>query len=259
MGVVYASFPLLIIQCTWTPEVKTPLHHSSQGRIILQTSSGLNVPPNHPHTFSESFIRQTLQGISKAQELGLLQELITSSPLPRPVFSPGQINFLAPQLIRAFSQATSEELIVFHCAGDNEGASQVNGTIAVFAPSIFFLTLKNSDDYTGNKSKASSSSRNLQKHTTLLFSQKQAVLPAKEASHFMQPSAKDSWIAINYGLLSPSVTSNHEESPPPPLVSPHPGKNQTEGPTLQEQLQDLREKVNEQAEEIQRLQQTTPH
>jgi len=256
MGVVYASFLLSIIQCTWTPDVETPLHHSSQGRIILQTSSGLNVPPNHPHTFSESFIRQTLQGISQVQELGILQELLISSPLPRPVFSPGQINFLAPQLIRAFSQATSEELIFFHSTGDKEGTPPVSGTIAVFEPAILFLTLKNPDDYPGNKSKASSS-RNLQKHTTLQFSQKQAVLPAKEASHFMQPSAKDFWIAINYAALIPSATSNHEK-PTQPLVSPHPEENQSEGLTLQEQLQNLREKVNEQAEEIQRLQQITP-
>ena len=198
MGAVYASFLILTTQCTWTPEVKTPVYHSAQGRIILQTSSRLNVPSNHPHTFSESFMRQTLQGISRTQGFGILQELLVSSPPPVPVFSPDQISFLVPQLVKAFSQATSEELIVFQCTGDNEGASQVSGTVTAFAPSVFFLTLKNPDDYPGHPSTAPPSSRNLQKQTTLLFSQKQAVLPEKEASHFMKPSAKDSWIAINY-------------------------------------------------------------
>jgi|GEM_PF-2044534 len=253
------SFFILISQCTWTPEVETPIHHSQQGRIVLQTSSALNAPPKHPQILSESLITQILQGITKTQERGMLQELFTSNPAPRQAFSPAQIDFLAPQLVNAFSQATAEEIVTFQCTGDNEGASQVSGTVAAFSPAIFFLTLKNPEDYQGNPSKIASSSRNLQKPTTLLFSEKQAILPPEEAHRLRKTSAKDSWIAINYATTSPATESDPEEArSTPPIASPESEKSQPAKNSLQEQLRDLRERVDEQAEEIQRLQQAAP-
>jgi len=251
---------LFFTQCTWTPEVKTLIHQSEEGNIALQTSSAFKIPPQHPHVLTESLIKQILQGITQAQEKGILQELLISGSKPSPVFSPSQIAFLAPHLVDAFSQATSEELIGFQNLGTKEGTAHVSGTIALFPPAIFLLTIQNFGEYSGNPSKMASSSRNLQKHTTLMFSQEQAVLNPKEAQRLMKISSQDSWIGINYADLDSFMENVPKNELRPTTLIPstqseatQPGKN-----TLEEQLQDLRKKVDQQAEEIQRLQQTAP-
>ncbi|TFG64687.1 MAG: hypothetical protein E4H32_02695 [Nitrospirales bacterium] len=251
---------LLAVQCTWTPEVKTLIHQSEVGNITLQTFSEFQVPPQHPHVLRESLIRQILQGITHTQENGLLQELLISDSKPSPVFSPAQIAFLTPHLVDAFSKATAEELITFRNLGTKVGETQVSGTVAVFSPSIFLLTIQNFGEYSGNHSKMASSSRNLQRHTTLMFSPEQAALNLKEAQHFMKMSSQDSWIAINYADLVPFRGNTQEEAPRPttPIPSPQSEVTQPGMNTLEEQLQELRKKVDEQAEEIQRLQQATP-
>jgi len=251
---------LLTIQCSWTPEVETLVHNSQQGRIVLQTSSTFHIPPKHPQDLSTSLIKRILGGISKAQETGILQELFLSSSAELPAFSQAQIDFLTPQLVDAFSLATPEELIVFRTAGDEKRGIQVRGTIAVFSPTIFFLTLQNLNNYPGHSAKTASS-RNLQKKTTLMFSEKQAVLQRKDAQRFMTVPSKDSWIAIDYAALSPSMERNQneeQEQQTPPRTDRQSEKSPTDMNSIQKQLQDLRNTVDEQAKEIRRLQEAAP-
>ncbi len=250
-----------IIQCTWSPEVQTLIHSSPEGNVALQTSSEFKVPPQHPHIFSESLIKQILTGISLNQELGILQELFISDPEPSPVFSRAQIDFLAPHLVEAFSKSTSEELISFQSLGDTEGAAQANGSIAVFSPSTFFLTLQNTGSYPGNPSKMAASSRNLQKNTTLIFLQKQAMLEPKDAQRLVNISLENLWIAIDYAVLNSQMENEHKGKERKTTAPTTPLKTEETQPklnTLQKELEDLREKVGEQAEEIRRLQQTAP-
>jgi len=204
-------------------------------------------------------MKQILGGISQTQEMGLLQEVFLSDSEPLPVFSRTQITFLAPHIVEAFSQATPEELIVFNSAGDTDGATQVSGAVAIFSPSIFFLKLQNPGKLLGNQSKIASSSRNLQQHTTLMFSETQAILQPQEAQRFMKISSQDSWIAIDYAALKPSMGNNQKEERQRTFsTNPQPEKTFTDIDTIQKQLQDLRNTVDDQAEEIRRLQQNSP-
>ena len=255
-----ATCLLLTIQCSWTPEVETLVHNSQQGHIALQTSGTLHIPPKHPHALSASLIKQILGGISKTEEMGILQELFFSPSAQRPIFSQTQIEFLTPQLVEAFSQATPEELIVFRAVEDEKGGIRVKGTVAIFSPAIFFLTLQNLKSHPGNSAKIPSSSRNLQKKTTLIFSKKDAVLHGKDAERFMTVSPKYSWIAINYAAISPATEKNQEEEQEQtfPRTNRQSEKSPQEIDSIQEQLQDLRNTVDEQAEEIRRLQEAAP-
>jgi len=256
-GGTILGFLLVTVQCAWTPEVQTPIHSSQAGNIVLQTSEKFKIPPQHPHSLSESLVKQMLEGISQRQEHGILQELFISDPKITPVFSHGQIEFLAPHLVEAFSKATTEELIVFRNVENEDGTGHVSGTMAVFSPTIFFLTIQSGGHYSGNPSKMSDSSRNLQQTTTLLYSQEQAVLPVQEAKHFIKVSSKDIWIAIDYESLT-GKKENTPQSPGKSLTTspaPLPQDNPAELKNLQEQMQELQKKVDEQAEEIQRLQQ----
>lgn len=253
-----ATCLLLTIQCSWTPEVETLIHTSQQGRIVLQTSSTFHIPPKHPQDLSASLIKQLLGGISKTQEMGILQELFLSPSAPLPVFSQAQIDFLTPQLIDAFSQATPEELIDFRTVGDENGGIQVRGTVAVFSPAIFFLTVQNLKKYQGHSARNTSSSRNLQKTTTLLFSEQRAVLQRDNAQRFMTIPSHESWIAINYAALRPSMAGNQKEEQQLtlPLTNRQSEKIPQDMDSIQQQLQDLRNTVDEQAEKIRQLQES---
>ena len=254
-----ATCLLLTIQCSWTPEVETPIHESQKGRIVLQTSRALLVPPTHPQTFSMTLMKQILGGISQTQKMGILQEVFLSDSAQLPIFSRAQVAFLAPHLVEALSQATPEELIAFRSAGDEDGAIRVSGAVAIFSPSIFFLTLQNPRNYLGNQSKIATSSRNLQQHTTLMFSEAEAILQPQDAQRFMKISSQDSWIAIDYAALRPSTGNNQKEEPQRTFsTNSQPEKSFTDLGTIQKQLQDLRNTVDEQAEEIRRLQQNSP-
>ncbi len=251
------SICIATIQCSWTPTVETPIHNSEQGNILLQTSNAFNIPPHHPQFLSELLVRRILQGVSRSQESGLLQEILLSSPEQAPVFSQTQIDFLAPQIVAAFTQVTSEEHIAFLVAGDGDETRPLSGTVTIFPPEIFFLTLKHSGSYQRNSSKIGSSSRQLLSQTRLLYSEEAAVLQQEDAKSFRGHSSKDPWIAINYAALTPlEGRSTHEMDvlSTTPISDRQSPKNQPDTNTLQKQLQDLQNTVHEQAEQIQELQ-----
>lgn len=245
------------LQCTWTPEVETIIYRDTEGFVTLQTSEAFKMSPQHPQVLSEVQITQVLRGISQKQERGILQELFISDSQHTPVFSPTQIEFLTPHLIEAISQATSEELIMFQHFGDNEGADPIRGTVTLFSPHVFFLTLKHPE----NSTKMTSSSRSLHQHLTLMFTQEKAMLPQEDGQRFMKIPPKDPWIALDLKTLRPETeVENTQEgkSRLSPFTPAHQKHGSPETLSLEEQLQDLRKKVDEQDEEIRRLQETGP-
>jgi hypothetical protein len=251
---IIAFFFFITVQCTWTPEVQTPIHTSEEGSVALKTSSNFQTPPRHPQVFSQPLIKQILQGISQSQDHGLLQEIFLSGPKSSPVFSNTQIEFLTPHLVDAFSKATSEELITFQYRGQEEEKVQVSGVVAAFPPTIFFLTLQNPEHSTIK----GTSSGNLQKSTTLIFSQKDAMLQRKDVHSFMKTSPKEAWIAIDYAVLNTESQDTHktkEKEPDSSITTSKPEETLPEVNSLEEQLQELRKKVDAQAEKIQQLQQ----
>ena len=87
------------------------------------------------------------------------------------------------------------------------------------------------------------------------------MLPVEEVQRLVNISHKEVWIAIDYGTLHTEMAIEEkveEPNPSPPVRTPQTQKTQPELNSLQEQLQDLQKKVDEQAEEIQRLQHTPP-
>ncbi len=246
----------LTIQCTWTPEVTTSIYESEDGTVSLQTSSTFHIPPQHPQSLTVPLVKQILEGIYVRQERGILQEIFLSDTQQSPIFSATQIDFLAPHLVNALSLATEEELIVFRMPRNEDRTTRRRGTLAVFSPSIFVLTVQNHE----NSTKMAPSSRYLQTQTTLLFSEKQAMLQPEEAQRFRKISSKNSWIAINYATLN-QATPNHQEdelASPVPITIPQSKKTDQDLNTVLEHVQDLHKKIDAQAEEIQRLQQAAP-
>ena len=252
------------IHCSWTPDVETLLYQSEEGTITLQTTKSFKVAPKHPAWISDSLIQEMLGGITQTQESGLLQQIFSGSPPQLPVFSPSQIRFLGPHLASALSKATPEELVFFICKDTDGNSSMVKGTVAIFHPTTILINLKNYRKSVFDQEKAKNSRGNLQRYTTIHFSQEEALINPKESQPLMEIPANSHWVMINYSLLKtvnlekPHVlTSTADEMTNDGMKE----KNAQEINSLNElneQLLDLRRKVDEQNHEIKRLQQTEP-
>lgn len=247
------------IQCSWTPEIETSLHHSQEGTISLQTTQAFKIPPQHPTSISDSSIQEILEGISQTQESGLLQQLLSGPAAKQQIFSPSQVRFLAPQLALAFSQATPDELVSFTCAATDENSSIIRGTVAIFPSSLFLITVKNSQNSLVVHNKGENSSGLLQENVSMEFSKTEVVLPREEAMAYMTLPSNSNWIAINFAQLGTSAL--HTSQPQPtqsntPIPSNLEVSDSVENESVKEQLRELRRKVEEQTKEIKRLEQT---
>lgn len=196
-----------------------------------------------------------------SQEEGILQQLVLSTHDAVPAFSPSQIDFLAPYLSMAFSLATPEEIIHFKCLSTDEQSFQVQGTLGIFPPTTLLLTLKDLKGSPEISPKIQHSSRKLQTTTSLTFSHKEAIIKAEEVQAFMTIPSTSHWIAINYQRLASSNPNNKEiQLNQHGTQTTHDEKIETpiEMDSLNDQLRDLRKTIDQQAEEIRRLQRSSP-
>lgn len=253
---IVATLTTFNLQCSWTPEVETVLQDGPECIISLKTSHTLKKTPRHPVLLSESLIAKILKGIAINQEEGILQQLLLSTHHPVSPFSPSQIDFLAHHISMAFSQVTPEEIIHFKCSPTDEPFFSAQGTLAVFPPSFLLLTLKNLTPYPAASPKMQRSSRKSQT-TSLTFFHQEAVIRTEEVQAFMTVPSTYHWIGIDYQSLDPSNPNSKKNqlTQPGPQTTPN---KKAEPPvtmdSLNSQLRDLQKIVDQQAEEIRRLQ-----
>jgi hypothetical protein len=256
---IVAAIGILNFQCSWTPEIKTVLYDSPVCVIALQTTHALKIAPTHPSSIPDSLFRKILGGITKSQEGGMLQQLLVTAPLTTPAFSPSQIDFLAPHLSKALSKATPDEIVHFRCPARDEGASLVQGNVAIFPPSNLLLTLEKNKRSSRTPSKIENS-RNPQPTTSLIFFQEESFMSEKEIDIFMAIPPTFHGIVINYqNFISHHKNQENQFSPhgTPIIHDPKDGPP-IRRESLNDQLRDLQRKVDQQAEEIRRLKQTAP-
>lgn len=67
---------------------------------------------DHPVSFTNEEMIQILQGI-RAEKTGLYSTSSSGSSSTHPVFSPSEIKFFAPLIVKGLSQATPEEMVTF--------------------------------------------------------------------------------------------------------------------------------------------------
>lgn len=246
------------MQCSWTPEVETVLQEGPECVISLKTSHALKKAPQHPTSLPESLIAKILKGIAISQEEGILQQLLLSTHHPIPAFSPSQIDFLSHYISMAFPQVTPEEIIHFKCPSTDEQFFLVQGTLAVFPPSTLLLTLKDLKLYPAESPKMQQFSRKVQA-ASLVFSHQEAVIRTEEVQAFMTIPSTYHRIGINYQSLESSNPNSKENQLTQPGAQTTPNKK-VETPmtmdSMNSQLRDLKKIVDQQAEEIRRLQES---
>ena len=248
------------LQCSWTPEVETVLYEGPECVISLKTSHDLKQAPEHPALLPETLITKILNGITISQDEGILQQLLLSKQHLFPAFSPSQIDFLAPHLSMAFSQVTPEEVINFKCPPTNERHVPTQGMLAVFPPSSLLLTLENFKPYPGVSSKMQKNTSQKFQPISLVFSHQEAILRAEAVKDFLTIHSTSNGIAINYQMLesfNPISNKNQQTQPDTNTTSQQSTVSPMTIDSLNSRLQDLQKIVDQQAEEIRRLQDTS--
>ena len=251
---------ILNLQCSWTPEIETVLYDSPVCVITLQTTNALKIPPTHPTSIPDVLFKTIFGGITESQEPGMLQQLLFTTSLTTPAFSPSQIDFLALHLSKALSLATPEEIVHFRCPAREKEASEVQGNVAIFPPSNLLLTLKKDNSFSPTHSKIESS-RNPRSTTSLIFFHEEAFMREKEIPPFMAIPPTFHGIVIDYQDFIPHHKNHSNQSSPHGAQIIHDPKKDVPSirkESLNEQVRDLQRKVDQQAEEIRRLKQTVP-
>ena len=197
---------LVLWSCTWTPQVETVLHDSSQGMVSLRTISDEHFQASHPVEIQRTTIERVLRGVYSFRDVRLIENLIGGDPKPVKLFSPSQVRFLAPLLTSAFSQATKEEEVYFQCLVNQGSSRPITGTLLIHN-STLFLTWKEPLSKPTVLSKQHRSSSGLpnpsmpQDHT-VVFAPKQALRTVDGSIRTYLKERGDNTLAIDYQLLA---------------------------------------------------------
>ena len=140
--VVCLGFLVFIGACSWTPQIETELHNSSQGIVLLRTIEDPALRANHPVDIKKSTMEQILRGTHTFRDPRLIEGLITDDDKPKHLFSQTQIGFLAPLLRSALAQATPEEEVFFQCTSEYEGAPPIKGNMLVHDSTLFLTWIE---------------------------------------------------------------------------------------------------------------------
>ncbi len=226
--------------------------------VSLQTTDSFKQQPTHPVNLPPTLIQNILSKITKRQEQGIFQDFIMGSSTDVPLFSSSQIQFLGPQLALALSKATNEELVVFKSSPGDDPKSLISGTVAVFSPSTLFVTVMKDPRSIAKTQKQTNPSGYFHGYHVLGFSEKAGILSQEQAESLMSIPSSSGWVAIDmahFKTLAPQRSDPQSPVSVPPLGSTprHPPGQKSQ--TFYEQLEDLRKKLEEQDQEIQRLKQ----
>lgn len=211
------GMPTLIIlmsSCSWTPQVETSIYESPQVSVSLITVSEESFKADHPVTLQTDTIGYILNGLHLRQNKRLLQKIFSSDNTSHPVFTEDQTTVLAPQLQKAFSQVTPEELVAFQTEGTRKLDIQgIQGTMYVKGEDLFVsLAFAPSGAHAATKTagRGVHSDQEGSGKPVVLFKPKEA-LRAEQKPHWLFGGEERNHVVINVPLLA----SLHREHPTP--------------------------------------------
>ncbi|UCE64182.1 MAG: hypothetical protein JSU59_03290 [Nitrospirota bacterium] len=291
--VVFLGFLVSIGACSWTPQIETELHNSSQGIVLLRTIEDSSLRANHPVDIKTTTMEQILRGAHTFRDPRLIEGLITDDDKPKRLFSPTQIGFLAPLLSSALAQATQEEEVLFQCTSDYEGAPPIKGNILVHDSTLYFR-------WKESLSKPNVLAKQHRRTTGLMdpsmpqghmitFFPNEAIRVQDDSTKYYLKRLGENTLAIDYVVLAglpkavfdiPELQeedgeSTAKEDSPKSEDQPSAGVRTSENPTtadtsetpsdansdiraLREQMEQLQREVDQQQEELDRIKKDQP-
>ena len=279
--------------CSWTPQIETELHNSSQGMVLLRTMEDSSLRGDHPVDIKGTTMEQILRGAHTFRDPRLIEGLITDNDKPKRLFSQTQIGFLAPLLSSALAQATPEEEVFFQCTSEYEGAPPIKGNILVHDSTLFF---KWEEPLSKPKVLAKQHRRtsglmdpSMPQGHMITFFPYEAIRVEDDSTKYYLKRLGENTLAIDYSVLAglpkavfdipelqdedgkstdkedslkdqdqPSARSRTSEDPTSAGTSETPSDASSDIRTLKEQMEQLQKEVDKQQEELDRMKKDQP-
>lgn len=242
---------LLVSACSGLSS-RTPVGDGPLGTVALErlTSRGSTAryrsalnsfQASHPASLSMSLISQVLDGLSVS---GIDRPGRTAEATTYPLLSPEEVEFLAPLIIRAFSQAQPDQRVLFSVQDDGlrtEGSLFLHKTTLRLSLSRYRSSAPQADAWPPS--------------LTLSFSPAQALVQTDTPQSWMNIEPEQPRVAIAIDALS--QPAGHMAVPPgnKPSAAAEPTASTppTEQRRLDQELQATKDLVVKQAEELQKL------
>lgn len=110
-----------------SPRPEIIIHESQKGSVYLERASDRSFQAAHPIKFDPSLIARVLRGVQLQERTGTIQTLFASQPKVVRAYSDEDVNFLAPLMATAFSQAASDQQVGFRLTYPATGRSLSGG------------------------------------------------------------------------------------------------------------------------------------
>ena len=110
--------------CGTTAQSDKVLFEDPRGTVSLQTISDQSIQASHPITLEPALIARVLSGMQVQQYLQFYQQTMTGEAII-PVFSPEDVQFLAPQIAKALTTAATGEAVAFQITSPRPGTGSL--------------------------------------------------------------------------------------------------------------------------------------
>ena len=203
------------------------LFEDPRGTVSLQTIADQSIQASHPIDLNPTLIARVLRGMQVQANLQMLQEAIIGQG-PIPVFSPEEVEFLAPRIAKALTTAATREAVAFLITSPRQGSGRLQseamettaGSLYAYDQSLYVtLSQYRYDPIEANLNLARYRPRPIDtsglRYRILLFTPSAAL--RSDTVHRPEGGAfTDKFLAIDYQLLqetSPAVATTEHTTP----------------------------------------------
>ncbi len=127
--------------CLGVPQVETPIHQSPQGQVILKTFTDTSVKASHPTVIDLELLQETFRGLRVLEHKELLAALVSGEGQELAVFTEQELQFLAPFIMDALTQATPEEFVWFQLTNQKQPRPSSTSGAMYFSNNLLRLGL----------------------------------------------------------------------------------------------------------------------
>ena len=125
----FLALGLIVAGCSMFSGM-TPIHKSTRGAVYLKEVSDWSFEADHPANLDQATILKVFKGIVGNEELTMSGKVPASGSKPMRIFSDDDVEFLAPLLAQALSQARPEHVVGFTASPSaGSGAEPAAGTL----------------------------------------------------------------------------------------------------------------------------------
>lgn len=136
-SIVLILLCLIFAACGTTTLTGKILFEDARGTVSLETMTDQSIQATHPIMLEPTLIAQILRGMEVQDQERGIQKFLLGPPLPVPVFSDDQIQFLAPLLAEGLRTAAPDQRIGYRVQTTHKGSFLESSTVETTAGSLY--------------------------------------------------------------------------------------------------------------------------